>query len=108
VSRKLINPDLLARFYRDEIRRIVLEHKGLNPRVVKTRNRLPVYGEIGMVIDAGEGQSVIDLAQMGFALGKLFGFEVTVVTTAQLSEFFHARSYWAAEVTTMLNDSYPL
>ncbi|OYV28369.1 MAG: hypothetical protein B7Z79_13060 [Thiomonas sp. 20-64-9] len=76
--------------------------------MVKPRNRLPVYGEISMVIDAGEGQSVIDLAQMGFALDNLLGFEVTVVTTAQLSEFFHTRSYWTEEVTTMLNNSYPL
>lgn len=104
MNKELINPDLLVRLYREEILRIVLEHKGLNPRVVKPRNN----GEIDIVIDAGENQSLMDVAQIGFALDNLFGFEVGVVTTAQLSEFFHARGCWADEVTHLLNDSYPL
>lgn len=106
MNKELINPEPLVRLYRDEIRRIVLEHKGLNPRVVKPSNN---DGEIDIVIDAGENQSLMDVAQIGFALDALFGHEVVgVLTTAQLSEFFHARGCWADEVIRLLSNTYPL
>ena len=73
--------------YRDEIRRVVEAHRGLNPRVIGSvvRGDDTEEDDLDLLIDATPRMSLFDIGAIRHELRELLGVTVDVVTTGGLS-----------------------
>ncbi len=92
---------LALAMHREEIRRIVAEHRGLNPRVFgsvlhqdDTEN-----SDLDLLIDAAEGMTLFDMAAIAAAVENLTHTKVDVKTPEDLPTKF--RSMVIAEATPL-------
>jgi predicted nucleotidyltransferase len=79
--------------YREEIRRIIETHKGLNPRVFGSC----IHGDdkegsdLDLLIDPGAGLGLLGVARIVLAVEELTKVRVDVRTPGDLSEKFRAK-----------------
>lgn len=79
--------------HRNEIRRIVLENRSLNPRVFGSvlRGEDTKQSDLDLLIDPTRETSLMDLAKIGIALEDLMGVTVEVLTPESLPKYFRDR-----------------
>jgi hypothetical protein len=72
--------------HRAEIRRVVSNHGGSNPRLFGSvaRGEAGEDSDIDLLIDLGQGRTLFDLAAMHAELEDLLGMPIDVVTTSGL------------------------
>lgn len=72
--------------HRAEIRRVVSNHGGANPRLFGSvaRGEARDDSDIDLLIDLGQGRTLFDLAAMRAELEDLLGVPIDVVTTSGL------------------------
>ena len=79
--------------HREEIRRIVEAHKGLNPRVFGSA----LHGDdtedsdLDLLIDPGQGLGLLGVAKIALAIEEITKVRVDVRTPGDLSESFRAK-----------------
>ena len=79
--------------HREEIRRIVAANRGLNPRVFGSilAGEDTETSDLDLLIDAGDGLSLFDMAAMALAIEALVKTKVDVRTPDDLSARFRSR-----------------
>jgi uncharacterized protein len=79
--------------YREEIRRIVAANRGLNPGVFGSapRHEDTEGSDLDLLIDAGEGFSLFDMAAIALEIERLTCATVDVKTPEDLSLKFRSR-----------------
>ena len=88
-----MKPSVALTLHRDEIRRIVAFHNGLNPRVFGSA----LHGDeaegsdLDLLIDPGEGLGLLGIARMALALEEITKVHVDVRTPGDLSEKFRGQ-----------------
>ena len=88
-----MKPSVALELHREEIRRIIESHKGLNPRVFGSA----LHGEdaegsdLDLLIDPGEGLGLLGIARMTLAIEELTRVGVDVRTPGDLAEKFRAK-----------------
>jgi predicted nucleotidyltransferase len=82
-----MKPSAALETHRDEIRRIIAANRGLNPRVFGSVLHQEDTGtsDLDLLIDAGEGLSLFDMAEMALAIERLVQTRVDVKTPEDLS-----------------------
>jgi len=87
-----MKPSLLLQTHREDIRRIVLAHRALNPRVFGS----VLHGEdredsdLDLLIDPTPDTTLMDIGAIRHELLELLGVPVDVVTPKALPEKFRA------------------
>ena len=87
-----MKPSTALNKYRDEIRRIVASHRGLNARVFGS----VVHGDdsddsdLDILIDPTPSTTLMDITAIQVKLEKLLGVKVDVLTPGALPEKFRA------------------
>lgn len=85
-----MKPSLALDAYREEIRRIVAANRGLNPRIfgsVLHRDDTEA-SDLDLLIDAADGLSLFDMAEMALAIESLVHAKVDVKTPEDLPARF--------------------
>jgi predicted nucleotidyltransferase len=79
--------------HREEIRRIVESHRGLNPRVFGSalRGDDTEDSDLDLLIDPGEGLGFLGVAKIALAIGEITKTRVDVRTPGDLAEWFRAK-----------------
>jgi predicted nucleotidyltransferase len=90
---KPMKPSAALELYREEIRRIVESHKGLNPRVFGSalRGDDTEDSDLDLLIDPGEGLTLFGIARIADAVEEITKVRVHVLTPGALSESFRAK-----------------
>ena len=85
-----MRPSLVLDAHREEIRRIVAAHRGLNPRVFGSALHRDDSdaSDLDLLIDPDEGMTLFDLAAIGAAVERLTRTKVDVRTPDDLSVRF--------------------
>lgn len=85
-----MKPSAALILHREEIRRIVEAHKGLNPRVFGStlHGDETEQSDLDILIDAGPGLNLIDVAEMVLAIEELTKVKVDIKTPRGLPETF--------------------
>ena len=88
-----MKPSLALDAHRDEIRRIVAAHRGLNPRVFGSvlRDEDTENSDLDLLIDAADGFSLFDMAAIAMAIEDLTQTKVDVKTPQDLSIKFRSK-----------------
>ena len=89
----LVKPSCALEAHREDIRRIVAEHRGLNPRVfgsVLSQDDTEA-SDLDLLIDAADGMTLFDQAAIAQAIEKLTQTKVDVRTPEDLSVKFRSR-----------------
>jgi predicted nucleotidyltransferase len=88
-----MKPSAALDAHREEIRRIVAENRGLNPRVFGSvlRDEDTEDSDLDLLIDAAEGFSLFDLAAIAMAIESLTQTKVDVRTPEDLSTKFRGK-----------------
>lgn len=88
-----MRPSLALEVHREAIRRIVAAHRGLNPRVFGSvrRGEDREDSDLDLLVDAGEGMTLFDLAEISAAVEGLIRAKVDVRTPEDLSEKIRTR-----------------
>jgi uncharacterized protein len=88
-----MKPSAALDAHREEIRRIVAENRGLNPRVFGSvlRDEDTEDSDLDLLIDAAEGFSLFDLAAIAMAIESLMQTKVDVRTPEDLSTKFRGK-----------------
>ena len=87
-----MKPSILLQTHRDDIRRIVLSHRALNPRVFGSA----LHGadredsDLDLLIDPTQDTTLMDIGAIRHELLELLGVPVDVVTPKALPEKFRA------------------
>jgi predicted nucleotidyltransferase len=87
-----MKPSAALEMHREEIRRIVESHKGLNPRVFGSA----LHGDdtedsdLDLLIDPGQGLGLLGVAKIALAIEEITKVRVDVRTPGDLSESFRA------------------
>jgi predicted nucleotidyltransferase len=93
VHKSGVKPSLALELYREEIRRIVEAHKGLNPRVFGSA----LHGDdtegsdLDLLIDPSEGLGFFGIVRIAKAIEEITKVRVDVRTPGDLSESFRAK-----------------
>jgi len=88
-----MKPSVALDLHREEIRRIIESHNGLNPRVFGSA----LHGEddegsdLDLLIDPGEGLGLLGIARMTLAIEEITKITVDVRTPGDLEEKFRAK-----------------
>lgn len=88
-----MKPSAALELHREEIRRIVQSHKGLNPRVFGSA----LHGDdtegsdLDLLIDPGQGLGLLGVAKIALAIEEITKVRVDVRTPGDLSESFRAK-----------------
>ncbi|HUB64250.1 MAG TPA: nucleotidyltransferase domain-containing protein [Methylocella sp.] len=88
-----MKPSAALEMHREEIRRIVEAHKGLNPRVFGSA----LHGDdtedsdLDLLIDPGQGLGLLGVAKIALAIEEITKVRVDVRTPGDLSESFRAK-----------------
>lgn len=88
-----MKPSIALEMHREEIRRIVATHKGLNPRVFGSA----LHGDdtegsdLDLLIDPGQGLGLLGVAKIALAIEEIARVRVDVRTPGDLPESFRAR-----------------
>ena len=88
-----MKPSTALEMYREEIRRIVEAHKGLNPRVFGSA----LHGDdtedsdLDLLIDPGQGLGLLGVAKIALAVEEITKVRVDLRTPGGLSESFRAK-----------------
>ncbi len=88
-----MKPSDALELHREEIRRIVEAHKGLNPRVFGSA----LHGDdtegsdLDLLIDPGQGLGLLGVAKIALAIEEITKVRVDVRTPHDLSESFRAK-----------------
>jgi predicted nucleotidyltransferase len=88
-----MKPSTALDLHREDIRRIVASHKGLNPRVFGSA----LHGDdtegsdLDLLIDPGQGLGLLGVAKIALAIEEITHVRVDVRTPGDLSESFRAR-----------------
>lgn len=82
-----MKPSLALNAHREEIRRIVAEHRGLNPRVFgSVLHQEDTEGsDLDLLIDPAEGMTLFDVAAIEAAVERLTDTKADVKTPEDLS-----------------------
>jgi len=85
-----MKPSLLLNAHREEIRGIVAENRGLNPRVFGSvlHGSDEEGSDLDLLIDAGAGMTLFDIAAIALGVERLTGMRVDVKTPEDLSSGF--------------------
>ncbi len=88
-----MKPSYALEAHREAIRRIVALHRGSNPRVFGStlHGRDDEHSDLDLLIDAGEGMTLFDIAAIAQAIEKLTNTPVDVRTPEDLSLKFRGR-----------------
>ena len=88
-----MKPSLTLDAHREEIRRIVATNRGLNPRVFGSvlRQDDTENSDLDLLIDAADGLSLFDMAEMALAIETLLNTRVDVKTPEDLSMTFRQK-----------------
>ncbi len=88
-----MRPSLALDAHREDIRRIVAEHRGLNPRVFGSvlHQEDTEASDIDLLIDPAEGMTLFDVAAIAAAVEKLTQTKVDVRTPDDLSIKFRGK-----------------
>lgn len=88
-----MKPSKALEAHREDIRRIVAEHQGLNPRVFDSvLHQLDTEeSDLDLLIEAGEGMTLFDLAAIAATIEKLTQIKVDVRTPEDLSLMFRGK-----------------
>jgi len=88
--KKPMKPSAALQIYREDIRRIVAAHRGLNPRVFGSALHLDDTegSDLDLLIDAAEGMTLFDMAAIAAAIEDLTRTRVDVRTAEDLSPKF--------------------
>jgi uncharacterized protein len=88
-----LKPSAALELYREEIRRIVESHKGLNPRVFGSalRGDDTEDSDLDLLIDPGQGLGLLGVAKIALAIEEITKVRVDVRTPGDLSESFRAK-----------------
>jgi predicted nucleotidyltransferase len=88
-----IRPSVALELHREEIRRIVESHRGLNPRVFGSalRGDDTEDSDLDLLIDPGEGLGFLGVAKIALAIGEITKTRVDVRTPGDLAEWFRAK-----------------
>ena len=88
-----MRPSRALELYRDEIRRIVVENRGLNPRVFGSvlHGKDTEGGDLDLLIDPANGMTLFDMAAIAAAVENLTHTKVDVRTPEDLSIKFRNR-----------------
>jgi predicted nucleotidyltransferase len=88
-----MKPSLALEMYREDIRRVVEAHKGLNPRVFGSS----LHGtdtedsDLDLLIDPNQGLGLLGVAKIVLAIEEITKVRVDVRTPGDLSESFRAQ-----------------
>ncbi len=87
-----MKPSAALALHREEIRRIVEFHKGLNPRVFGSAlHGDDVEGsDLDLLIDPGQGLGLLGVARIALAIEEITKVRVDVRTPGDLSDSFRA------------------
>ncbi len=88
-----MKPSLALDAHREEICRIVAANRGLNPRIfgsVLHRDDTEM-SDLDLLIDAGEGMTLLDMAAIADAVENLTHAKVDVRTPEDLSTIFRSQ-----------------
>jgi predicted nucleotidyltransferase len=87
-----MKPSAALALHREEIRRIVESHKGLNPRVFGSAlHGDDVEGsDLDLLIDPGHGLGLLGVARIALAIEEITKVRVDVRTPGDLSDSFRA------------------
>jgi hypothetical protein len=96
-----MKPSTALELHREEIRRIVLENRSMNPRVFGSilRGEDDDSSDLDLLIDPTAETSLMDLARIQNRLEELLGMRVDVLTPMSLPESFRSR---------VLSEAYPV
>ena len=85
-----MKPSIALDAHREEIRRIVAANRGLNPRVFGSVSRREDTedSDLDLLIDAADGLSLFDMAEIALAVENLVHAKVDVKTPEDLSVKF--------------------
>jgi uncharacterized protein len=88
-----MKPSLAVKAHREEIRRIVAANRGLNPRIFGSilHHEDTEMSDIDLLIDAGDGMTLFDMAAITAAVESLTHAKVDVRTPEDLSVTFRSR-----------------
>ena len=88
-----MKPSLILDIHREEIRRIVAAHRGRNPRVFGSALHRDdtEASDLDLLIDAGDGMTLFDMAAIAAAVERLTDVRVDVRTPEDLSPRFRGR-----------------
>jgi predicted nucleotidyltransferase len=88
-----MKPSAALALHREEIRRIVESHKGLNPRVFGSAlHGDDVEGsDLDLLIDPGQGLGLLGVARIALAIEEITKVRVDVRTPGDLLESFRAK-----------------
>lgn len=94
-----MKPSIALDLHREAIRRIVLAHRGLNPRVFGSvlRQEDTYKSDLDLLIDAADGMTLFDMAAIAAAIESLTQIKVDVRTPGDLSKSFRGRIVAEAE-----------
>jgi predicted nucleotidyltransferase len=88
-----MKPSVALDLHREEIRRIIESHNGLNARVFGSA----LHGDdaegsdLDLLIDPGEGLGLLGIARMTLAIEEIIKVSVDVRTPGDLAEKFRAK-----------------
>ena len=87
-----MKPSVALDEYRQEIRRIVAAHRGLNPRVFGSvlRRDDTEASDLDLLVDPAEGMTLFDMAAIADAIERLTQARVDVRTPEDLSVTFRS------------------
>ena len=88
-----MRPSLALDAHREEIRRIVTENRGLNPRVFGStlRHEDTETSDLDLLIDPADGMTLFDMAAIAAAVEELTQAKVDVRTSADLPAKFRSK-----------------
>jgi len=88
-----MKPSAALEMHREEIRRIIKSHKGLNPRVFGSalHGNDTEGSDLDLLIDPGQGLGLIGVAQIALAIEEITKVKVDVRTPGDLSDSFRAQ-----------------
>jgi predicted nucleotidyltransferase len=88
-----MKPSHALEAHREDIRRIVAEHRGLNPRVFGSvlNQGDTESSDLDLLIDAADGMTLFDMAAIAAAIEDLTQTRVDVRTPEDLSATFRSK-----------------
>lgn len=94
-----MRPSVVFEKHRDEIRRIVLAHKGANPRVFGSvaTGTDDEESDLDLLIDPVEGMSLFNLGGMSYRLEELLGIKVDITLARNVYPRYRDRIFSEAK-----------
>jgi predicted nucleotidyltransferase len=83
-----VRPSNALKLHRDEIRRLVLQARAVNPRVFGSvlRGRDTESSDLDILVDPLPGTTLFDLGGLQIALEELLGIQVDLLTPGDLPQ----------------------